>query len=394
MVAGTGQATLTGGLGDDVFNLSLGTTGSITGNGGNDKVYVNGNGADISQFTINGVSTLATEGGAGPIRLTSAQFSAFSTIESDTNVAAFEAADGGNYNLTTKTGVPSTIAIDGSSLTSSISFSANGGDVTFTGGQGNDIFALTGGGSGEITGGNGTDQIRILPVGGLFDLTQFNVRGVETLQSFIPLFVQSSIKLNNAQFNSFTSLTRSIGTSKMSLQLANGGTYNLTTKTSSSGVGALDASQITAAVTLVGNGITMMGGTGNDTLQGRGTTVYKFDTNFGQDTVTNNGSSGKIDFGTNITEQNLWFSQSGNDLLMQMIGTDDQVTVDDWFASSSAQVSRIDAGDFYINSQLSQLISAMATFSSNNPGFAASQAIAMPTDTTLQTTIAASWASA
>jgi hypothetical protein len=61
---------------------------------------------------------------------------------------------------------------------------------------------------------------------------------------------------------------------------------------------------------------------------------------------------------------------------------------------ADAQVSRIDAGDFYMDSQVSQLISAMAAFSGNNPGFDAGQPIAMPTDTTLQTAIAASWQAA
>jgi hypothetical protein len=44
-----------------------------------------------------------------------------------------------------------------------------------------------------------------------------------------------------------------------------------------------------------------------------------------------------------------------------------------------------------LDSQLSSLVSAMATFSANNPGFNPATATQMPSDSTVQSAIATSW---
>jgi hypothetical protein len=74
------------------------------------------------------------------------------------------------------------------------------------------------------------------------------------------------------------------------------------------------------------------------------------------------------------------------------LGTNNEITVSGWFNGAGSQVASIHAGDLELdNGQVSQLIQAMASFSAHNSGFSASQAIAMPTDTTLQAAITASW---
>jgi Ca2+-binding RTX toxin-like protein len=173
----------------------------------------------------------------------------------------------------------------------------------------------------------------------------------------------------------------------------------------------LDVSGSTGSNTLtVGNGYynTLTGGNGDDTLTvgtggnntlngGGGNDTYTFGSAFGQDTINNVGSDntntakGEIDFGAGISDENLWFKQSGNNLEIDLLGTGSKVTVSDWFSDTDAQVVGVHAGGLVLDSQVSQLIQAMATFSANNAGFDPSSALAMPTDSGLQTTIAASW---
>jgi hypothetical protein len=104
------------------------------------------------------------------------------------------------------------------------------------------------------------------------------------------------------------------------------------------------------------------------------------------------GSQNEIDFTGSITDQNLWFQQSGNNLQIDLLGTNTTATIDNWFSGSSSQLQEITAGGVKIDSQISQLVQAMATYSANNPGFdPASSGSTVPTDTSLQTAVAAAW---
>ena len=67
------------------------------------------------------------------------------------------------------------------------------------------------------------------------------------------------------------------------------------------------------------------------------------------------------------------------------------VTVKDWFVSSDAQVSAIYSDDGSLTTQVNALVSAMAAFASNNPGFDPETAMAMPNDSSLQLAINSSW---
>lgn len=135
---------------------------------------------------------------------------------------------------------------------------------------------------------------------------------------------------------------------------------------------------------------------GTDSITGGGgSDTYVFKGGYGDLTIDNTGGSdphGTLQLGSNFTDQDLWFLQSGNDLVMQTIGESDIVTIADWFSSNDAKLSAvsIDGGE-QIDSSLNSLISAMATFANDNPAFDPATATGMPTDTTLQTAIAAAW---
>ena len=100
------------------------------------------------------------------------------------------------------------------------------------------------------------------------------------------------------------------------------------------------------------------GGEGNDT--------YLFSENFGTDFINNNDpvpeSLDKIVF-IDAVYDNLWFSRSGDDLQITVAGTEDKLTVNDWYAQESQKIDKIEAGNFYLlNNQIDNLVNAMAVF--------------------------------
>ncbi len=133
----------------------------------------------------------------------------------------------------------------------------------------------------------------------------------------------------------------------------------------------------------------LTGGGGNDT--------YVFGRGGGQDrvvngTADNTGPSGDLDFGVNIGSDQLWFQQDGGDLRISVLGSQDRVTVAGWYDSSAAQLQEIKIADgSQIDSGLSQLVQAMATYSADNPGFDPATSAQQPNDSTVQTAIAAAW---
>jgi serralysin len=134
----------------------------------------------------------------------------------------------------------------------------------------------------------------------------------------------------------------------------------------------------------------------NPMTGGVGLNTYKFSRGDGQDHIVNgvagNSASGELDFGTGIASNQLWFQKSNNDLLISLLGTQDRVTVDNWFGANSAQLAEIKLSDgSMIDSNVAQLVQAMAIYSANNSGFDTSTAMQAPTDAGLQGAIAAYW---
>ena len=139
---------------------------------------------------------------------------------------------------------------------------------------------------------------------------------------------------------------------------------------------------------------------GSDTLVGGGGyDNYQFGRGGGRDTIQNglagnSGATGELDFGSGIAPDQLWFLQSGNNLLAQIIGSSDQVTVQGWYAANTAQLQEIKTADgAMLDTQLSQLVQAMASYEAANPGFdpTASGLSQAPSDPNLQSAIAAAW---
>ncbi len=141
-----------------------------------------------------------------------------------------------------------------------------------------------------------------------------------------------------------------------------------------------------AGDTITGNALggTLTGGTGNDVFVGSGGTnvifgaggsdTYQINANDVLDTISNgvstsNTAAGQVDF-LGSTDQNLWFIHTGNNLVVDVLGTTKQVVLQNWYSNAYSQVSEIvdDAG-LKLDTSLSNLITAMATFAANNSGF-------------------------
>jgi hypothetical protein len=105
------------------------------------------------------------------------------------------------------------------------------------------------------------------------------------------------------------------------------------------------------------------------------------------------GISNEFDFTGNVTDQNLWFLQSGNNLQIDVIGTNNQATLDGWFNSGNQASEAFTAGGLRLDSQISQLVQAMAAYSGSYAGFdpTTSTLHQIPNDTALQNTVAAAW---
>ncbi len=136
------------------------------------------------------------------------------------------------------------------------------------------------------------------------------------------------------------------------------------------------------------------GGTTNS--GGNGNNSYLASSATGQATIYANASTGttnELDFTGGISDENLWFIQNGNNLKIDLMGTNTSVTVNNWFSGGSNQLQEITAGGLKIDSQISQLVQAMATYSTNNSGFdpTSSSHTSVPNDTGLQTAIGAAW---
>jgi len=125
--------------------------------------------------------------------------------------------------------------------------------------------------------------------------------------------------------------------------------------------------------TLRGNGgaDVLDGSRGNDTLEGgTGNDVYIFGRGYGQDKIidydTTAGNNDKVRFNSGIEPVDLIFSNSGNNLLVQIYNSSDMLTIQNQNLNSSYQVESFELSDGrrLASSFLGQLIEAMAEFSS------------------------------
>ncbi|WP_319244450.1 calcium-binding protein [uncultured Propionivibrio sp.] len=120
---------------------------------------------------------------------------------------------------------------------------------------------------------------------------------------------------------------------------------------------------------------TFAGNAGNDRIESGGSTdTYLFNRGDGQDTINDYGyyyynnyqiGMDKIIFGPDITPDQLWFRHVGNNLEVDVIGTADSVTIENWYASSTYHIEQFKTADgkVLVDAQVGLLVQAMASFS-------------------------------
>ncbi|OHC78203.1 MAG: hypothetical protein A3G18_05400 [Rhodospirillales bacterium RIFCSPLOWO2_12_FULL_58_28] len=113
---------------------------------------------------------------------------------------------------------------------------------------------------------------------------------------------------------------------------------------------------------------TLSGLGGADTLiGGAGADSYLFGRGDDADAVNNQSHGGegdKLVFGAGIATDQLWFARSGNDLLVSVIGSSDQVDIQGWYDTAANQVDSFQTADGYAlpAGQVDNLVNAMAAF--------------------------------
>ena len=121
-----------------------------------------------------------------------------------------------------------------------------------------------------------------------------------------------------------------------------------------------------------GGNDTFAGLQGNDTITGgSGNTTYEYARGDGADLVTDTGGSDALNFDTSVSHTQLWFSQSGSNLLISVVGTSDSITVVNWFSGVANHVETISAGDGFTldESRVQSLVSAMAALTPPPMGY-------------------------
>jgi hypothetical protein len=103
------------------------------------------------------------------------------------------------------------------------------------------------------------------------------------------------------------------------------------------------------------------GGPGNDYLEGgTGNDTYIFGIGDGQDTINNNYGGNDLLVFNDLDPIDLWFDRSGNNLILGLVGTQDNVTITNWF-SGDFKIDVIQTDSMILlENQLSQLLQAMA----------------------------------
>ncbi len=115
---------------------------------------------------------------------------------------------------------------------------------------------------------------------------------------------------------------------------------------------------------------TLDGGQGNDTLAGgSGDDTYLFGRGGGRDRIVQADARAQdhdvLQLGNGIDHTWVWFSRSGSDLAIDVVGTTDRVTMVDWFTEGNQRVDQIRTSDGWSLAQrdVQQLVDAMAAFS-------------------------------
>ncbi|WP_341922199.1 putative Ig domain-containing protein [Polaromonas sp. YR568] len=368
-----GNDTLRGGLEADILDGGEGNDRLDGGAGADQLAGGLGNDTYVVDEAGDGVTELADEG-------------------TDTVQSLVDYTLGANLENMTLTGIAA-ISGTGNELNNVITGNAAGNTLrglagndtlrggleadTLEGGEGND--RLDGGaGADQLAGGAGNDVYVVDEAGDV--VTELADEGTDTVQSLADYTLGTNLEN--------LTLTGTAATSGTGNELSNVITGNVAGNTLS-GLGGND--------TLRGGleADTLEGGTGNDRLEGgAGADIYLFARGEGQDTLVETDATAGVEdvlqFGHDITADQIWLRKSGNHLEISLIGSSDKVTVANWYlgADRHVEVLQLSDGRQLLDSQVQSLVQAMAAFT---PPAAGQTTLPESYAATLTPVIAANW---
>ena len=136
----------------------------------------------------------------------------------------------------------------------------------------------------------------------------------------------------------------------------------------------------------------------NETLIGNGgNDIYEFGRGDGQDMIQNgvainNRVTGELHFGSGIRTNQIWLERVGNNLQLDIMGTQDHVTISDWFSNSVSKLQEIKTSNGnMLDSQVSKLVQVMATYTENHTEFDVTVVSLIPNDSFLMNAIVTAW---
>jgi Ca2+-binding RTX toxin-like protein len=357
-----------------------------------------------------GIQTLISNGAgntleAGPVPTELSYAVANITVDLAAGVAEANGATTGDtllgcFPVALVAGTGDTVLADSGNDT----LTAAGSGDTVIGGTGNDTLIVAGGASNVLEAGSGADTL-------LSDGTNDTLiagSGIDTLASSDTGDTLVGNAGGSTLISTGTQSVASYAADHVAVDLA-AGTATINGATTGDTLVGITAALVygSSDTVLAGSGTntllasgasdTLVAGSGTDTLAATGGGAsYQFATGDGQATIVNGApgstsASNELDFGGGIADNDLWLLQRGNDLQIDVMGTSSAITIANWFASAGNQLQEITAGGLKLDSQVSQLVQAMATYAANNPGFDPTAVTQAPNDPNLQNAIAAAW---
>ncbi|WP_188885297.1 putative Ig domain-containing protein, partial [Amphritea balenae] len=334
IVGGAGNDVMNGGDGDDIFVLTAGDNGF-------DTVF-----GDLGYDILMG-----TEQDDQIALKKHKPYQSLELIDGAEGHNVIIGHDGKNYLDLSETELINIAHIDG-----------RGGNDTLKGSAGNDL--LIGGlGDDSLFGGEGDDRFLTASEQG-YD--RYN--GGEGFDRVIATDADDQIGLKSHAATS--SIEQIDGGAGSNIILGNHMSNRLIfTQTELINIAAIDGAAGNDYIKSTDLNDVLIGGTGNDRLLGGlGGDEYLFDEGDGQDVVyeLNGGGIDDLDrivFGQAETTDSLWFSRNGEDLVVDVIGSDDQVTIQRWYKRDTYKVEQIETRDAILHDEnVDALVQAMAAF--------------------------------
>jgi VCBS repeat-containing protein len=347
---GLGVDTMAGGLGNDTYVVdNIGDVVTEALNAGIDTVessisYTLGN--NIENLTLTGVEALSAtgnaldntiagnagnnliDGGAGSDTMAGGMGDDVYVVDNTADVVVEAANEGldtvlasANYTLSANIEnllLTGTAGLNGTGNALDNFIAGNSGNNTLAGMEGNDT--LDGGiGADTMAGGMGNDTYVVDNVGDM--VVEAANAGIDTVQSGVSYTLSDNVE-------------NLVLTGAMNINASGNALDNALT--GNSGANLLDG----------GAGAdTLIGGAGNDTLMGgAGNDRYVFNSGDGADTIVDALGSDTLYIGGGLTEANLEGVRDGDNMVINVLGTTDFITLNNWFAQGEG-VSRIEFGD-------------------------------------------------